>query len=81
MPTPTTEILHDIGVGADALVADLVAGALQHRQRPRQIGPADREGEVGVDAVAADRLHDHVDVDAVARQGAEDGRSDARPVT
>ena len=80
MPTPMTEILHHLGVGDDALEADLVVGALQHRQRPRQIGPADREGEVGVLAVAADRLDDHVDVDAVARQRAEDGRGDARPV-
>ena len=67
MPTPTIETLHDVGVGDDALEADLGLGALEHGQRARQIGPADGEGEIGVDAVAADRLHDHVDVDAVAR--------------
>ena len=75
-----TEILTTFGSGFSAAKPIALRPFFEHRHGAVEIGARDGEGEVGGAAVLRDVLHDHVDIDRMVGERAEDGRRDARPV-
>ena len=74
-----TEILTTFGVGFSASKPSVPRRLLEHRHGAVEIAARDGEGQVGV-AVLGDVLHDHIDIDRVVGERAEDRRGDAGPV-
>ena len=79
IPTPTTLIFATSWSARISRVTDLVLRLGERSMRARQVGLTDREGHVG-QALGRHVLHDHVDIDVVLRQAAEDRGGDAGPV-
>ena len=71
--------LDDIGIGLQRVEAERLAATLENLHGAVEIGARDRESQVGF-AVRGDILHDHVDVDCVVGERAEDRRRHAGPV-
>ena len=71
--------LGDVGVFQHLGMTQLILDRGQSGARARQVGLAQREGHVGR-AVGRDVLHDHVDIDVVVGEPAENRGRDPRPV-
>src|SRR5215472_5505986 len=72
--------LHHIGIWLQRLEPERRALLLQHLDGAVEVGLADGKGEIGEASILGDVLHDHVDVDRMLGEWAENGRGDAGPI-